>query len=469
MSTVPSAAPAALESQQTRLQKKPSRQDLTASGSDAPFSTWSRRRPRSRVNRHSRVGTEFTSAVSRPTRRSRVTEDPALCQDEQEKNEKRMRKRIFAVQELVESERQYSRTLQFMINVAIPLAQGYAPQPIGNVATREAYRPQGNTNPVGPPVLSNEDVNLVFGPGPYKLYQGSCHIINKLDAEILEKGFEKARVGKFLVFAVSRSQASLHCLSVPFSILQNVDEYLQVPFMEGEFGPYIARYRLANERWVALNALETPAMLQYKEAVKEQATVWSQAGHVVPELAATWSNISSLIAQSWYRWTKYALLVEAIIAHTRKEDPDYQSLEEARKMLKLANARINELGGKWTVVGALLSGKGIEGAVATRSNTEVKLTKPPLMARLFKRLEVDDPGLGLRDHLLRLKTLHNNTIDLVDNVRAWINAAAEGADSAILTTVRFADSTHGHRDTQWEEVFRAMVEDFEAAKSKLVS
>lgn len=240
--------------------------------------------------------------------------------------------------------------------------------------------------------------------------------------------------------------------------------------MEEEFCPYIARYRLANERWVALNALKTPEMLRYKEAVVEQAVAWSQAGYVVPELAATWSNIGGLIAQSWYRWTKYALLVEAIIAYTRKQDTDYQELGEARKMLKLANARINELGGKWTVIGALLSGKGIEGAVATRSNTGVKPIKTPLMARLFKKPErEDDPGIGLKDHLLCLKTLDSSTIDLIDNARAWINAAAEGADGAVLSAVRFADSIHGHRDGRWEEVCHTMAEDFEAAKSKFVS
>lgn len=222
MSTDPSSAAAVLESR-LRLQKMSSKQDLTASGDGALFSTFARRKPRSKANRHSRVGAEFTTTVSRPTCLSLVNEDPALYQEEQEKNEERMRKRTFAVQELVESERQYSRTLQFMINVAIPLAQGYAPQPIGEVATRKAYRPQGNTDPLGPPVLSKEDVNLVFGPGPYKLYRGSCHITNTLDEEILEKGFEKARVGKFLVFAVSRCRAGRHCLSPPLSLSQNID------------------------------------------------------------------------------------------------------------------------------------------------------------------------------------------------------------------------------------------------------
>ena len=204
MSTDPSSAATVLESP-PRLQKKPSKQDLTASGDGAPFSTFSRRSPRRRANRNSRVEVEFKSTVSRPTRLSRVTEDPVLYQEQEERNKKRMRKRAFAVQELVESERQYSRTVQFMINAAIPLAQGYAPQPIENVATREAYLPKGNTDPVGPPVLSELDVNLVFGPGPYKLYKGSCHITNTLDREILKNGFEKARVGKFLVFAVSRA------------------------------------------------------------------------------------------------------------------------------------------------------------------------------------------------------------------------------------------------------------------------
>ncbi|SRR5258706_379862 len=192
---------------------EPSGQEPSESGDNiAPM--LSRRTPRSRAKRRSRVGVEFTNTVSRPSCLSLVTEDPGLHQEEQEKNEKRMRNRIFAVRELVESERQYSRTLQFMINVAIPLAQGYAPQPIGDVATKEPYLPQGDIDPVVPPVLSGDDIKLVFGPGPYKLYQGSCHITDTLDREIIKKGFERARVGKFLVFAVSQSRASTHRLSL---------------------------------------------------------------------------------------------------------------------------------------------------------------------------------------------------------------------------------------------------------------
>lgn len=240
--------------------------------------------------------------------------------------------------------------------------------------------------------------------------------------------------------------------------------------MEKEFCPYIARYRLANERWMALDALKTPEMLRYKEAVAEQARAWSEAGYVVAGLATTWSNINGLIAQSWYRWTKYALLVEAIIAHTRTEDPDYQRLEKAKRMLKLANARINDLGGRWTVIGALLSGKGIEGAVATRSNTGVKLAKTPLMARLFKKRGIkNDPGQELEDHLRYLQTLDSDTIDLIDNTRAWVDAAAECMDSALLSVIHFADSVQGYRDRQWEEVVLAMTEDFEVARSKFVS
>lgn len=240
--------------------------------------------------------------------------------------------------------------------------------------------------------------------------------------------------------------------------------------MEREFCPYIARYRLASERWVALDNLKTPEMLRYKAAVAEQARAWSQAGYVIAELAATWSNIGGLIAQSWYRWTKYALLVDAIIAHTRKDDPDYQRLDEAKQMLKLANARINDLGGRWTVIGALLSGKGIEGAVATRSNTGVKLVKTPLMMRLFKKAEMkNDPGLELEAHLRCLQSLDRDTIDLIDNIRGWIDAAAECMDSALLSTIQFADSVNGDRDKRWEEVALVMTQDFEMARSKFAS
>ena len=212
MSTHPTAAASPSEPRPGN-ERKPSRQEPREIDDDvAPM--LSRRTPRSKAKRRSRVGFEFTSAVSRPSCLSLVTEDPGLHQVEQEKKEKRMRNRMFAVQELVESERQYSRTLQFMINVAIPLAQGYAPQPIGDVETKEPYLPQGNIDPVGPPVLSGDDINLVFGPGPYKLYQGSCHITDILSGEITKKGFERARVGKFLVFAVSQSRASRRCLSL---------------------------------------------------------------------------------------------------------------------------------------------------------------------------------------------------------------------------------------------------------------
>jgi hypothetical protein len=201
MSTATSAA-AASQSRPV-LNKEPSKRDVTANGDSVAVPTLSKRTPRSRAKRQSRVAVEFTNAVSRPSRLSRVTEDPALYEQEQEKNEKRMRKRAFAVQELVESERQYSRTVQFMINVAIPLAQGYPPQPIEDVVTRGAYLPQGKIDSTGLPVFSKEDVNLVFGSSAYKLYDGSCHITGILDKEIAKRGFEKARVGKFLVFAVS--------------------------------------------------------------------------------------------------------------------------------------------------------------------------------------------------------------------------------------------------------------------------
>lgn len=215
MSTHPSAVASPSEPRSGH-ERKHSRQELRECDDEvAPM--LSRRTPRSKAKRRSRVGVEFTSTVSRPSRLSLVTEDSGLHQEEQEKNEKRMRNRIFAVRELVESERQYSRTLQFMINVAIPLAQGHAPQPIGDVETKEPYRPQGNNiDPVGPSVLSGDDINLVFGPGPYKLYQGSCHITTILDREIIKKGFERARIGKFLVFAVSQSRASRHRLSLRF-------------------------------------------------------------------------------------------------------------------------------------------------------------------------------------------------------------------------------------------------------------
>ena len=240
--------------------------------------------------------------------------------------------------------------------------------------------------------------------------------------------------------------------------------------MEREFCPYIARYRLANERWVALDGVRTPEILQYKAAVAEQARAWSQAGYVVAELATTWSSIRGLIAQSWFRWMKYVLLVEAILAYTKKSDGDYQELEEAKKMFKLANGRINEQSGRWTVIGALLSGKGIEGAVAARSNSRTKLVKTPLMTRLFKKAEIkNDAGNQLEEHLCRLQKLDSDTVDLIDHARAWIDAAAECMDSAVLCTIRFADSVEGQREKRWEEVSGAMIQDLEAARSRFVS
>jgi len=224
MSTHSSAA-AGPSNPRPTLERNPSRQGLRVDGDDVAALTLSRRTPRSKAKWQSRVGVEFTDAVSRPSRLSIVTEDSVLHQERQEKEEKRIRNRTFAVKELVESERQYSRTLQFMINVAIPLAQGYAPQPIGDVATKEPYRPQGTMDPVGPSVLSGEDVNLVFGPGPYNLYEGSCHITTILDREITEKGFEKARVGKFLVFAVSQSRANRTCLPLRLQLLMYAGRY----------------------------------------------------------------------------------------------------------------------------------------------------------------------------------------------------------------------------------------------------
>jgi hypothetical protein len=230
---------------------------------------------------------------------------------------------------------------------------------------------------------------------------------------------------------------------------------VQIPFLEKDFFPYIARYRMANQRWVALNALDTPEMLRYKKNIAEQANAWSQAGYVPAGLAMTWSNIAGLIAQSWYRWTKYPLLVRAIIEHTKEGDPDYE--------------RINDLTGTWTVIGALLSGEGIEGAVAARSNTRVKLAKAPLMTRFLKKPGTRlDAHIELEGHRRRLQKLDSGAVDFINNVRAWIDAAAECMHSAISSNMQFADNIHGRREEQWENVSLAMVEGFGTARSKFV-
>ena len=236
--------------------------------------------------------------------------------------------------------------------------------------------------------------------------------------------------------------------------------------MEEVFCPYIARYSLARDRWAALNELETPEMIQYKRAVAEQAEAWNRAGYVVEGLVGTWSNIGSLIAQPTFRWGKYALLVDSIIKRTSKGNPDFHRLEEAQTMFRSANARINEACGRWSVIGALLSGKDIKGAVAARFNSGPTLMKTPLMTRLFKKPEVeDDPGLGLEDLLRDLKRLDARTVDLIDNARAWFDTVASCMDSAVLLAIKFADSIHGKRNQQWEEVCAAMKEDFEAVVS----
>lgn len=243
MSTHPSTA-AGLFEPQSGLNKNLSEQNPTSSGDGIVPSTLSRPVPRSRAKQQTRVGVEFTTTVSRPSRLSRAIEDPVLNQEVQKMDEEHVGERTPPLNELINTECQFSRTLQFIINVAIPLAQGYPPQPIADVATRVAYLPQekkdppqekkgspqgtkgspqgekdrasppapvlskdeGKKGPADPPapVLSKGDVNLVFGPAPYELYEGSRHITNKLRDEVLKNGYEKARVGKFLVFAVSQ-------------------------------------------------------------------------------------------------------------------------------------------------------------------------------------------------------------------------------------------------------------------------
>jgi len=96
------------------------------------------------------------------------------------------------------------------------------------------------------------------------------------------------------------------------------------------------------------------AMKQYLEDTKAISMAHSNA----------W-NISSLLIKPVQRFTKYPLLLAAIVDATFEEHPDYQSLLNAKSMMLDAVKKVNEDSRRRDIVRAVLEGKGIKGVVAT--------------------------------------------------------------------------------------------------------
>jgi ribosomal protein L12E/L44/L45/RPP1/RPP2 len=76
-------------------------------------------------------------------------------------------------------------------------------------------------------------------------------------------------------------------------------------------------------------------------------------------------NVSSLLIKPVQRFTKYPLLLAAIVDATSEEHPDYQGLISAKSLMLDAVKKVNEDSRRRDVVHAVLEGKGLKGVVAT--------------------------------------------------------------------------------------------------------
>ena len=120
------------------------------------------------------------------------------------------------------------------------------------------------------------------------------------------------------------------------------------------FCQFMVRHSSALSRFAQLEANATPAMKQYLEDTKNISMAHSNA----------W-NLSSLLIKPVQRFTKYPLLLIAIVDATSKEHPDYQSLLHAKSMMLDAVKKVNEDSRRRDVVRAVLEGKGLKGVVST--------------------------------------------------------------------------------------------------------
>lgn len=120
------------------------------------------------------------------------------------------------------------------------------------------------------------------------------------------------------------------------------------------FCQFMVRHSSALSRFAQLEANATPTMKQYLEDTKTISMAHSNA----------W-NLSSLLIKPVQRFTKYPLLLAAIVDATSEEHPDYQNLLSAKSMMLDAVKKVNEDSRRRDVVRAVLEGKGLKGVVAT--------------------------------------------------------------------------------------------------------
>lgn len=137
------------------------------------------------------------------------------------------------------------------------------------------------------------------------------------------------------------------------------------------FCQFMVRHASALSRFTLLEANATPAMKQYLEDTKAISMAHSNA----------W-NLSSLLIKPVQRFTKYPLLLAAIVDATSEEHPDYQSLLNAKSMMLDAVKKVNEDSRRRDVVRAVLEGKGLKGVVATVAPAAAALATTGSVSRI---------------------------------------------------------------------------------------
>jgi hypothetical protein len=133
----------------------------------------------------------------------------------------------------------------------------------------------------------------------------------------------------------------------------------------------MVRHASALSRFAQLEANATPAMKQYLEDTKLISMAHSNA----------W-NLSSLLIKPVQRFTKYPLLLAAIVDATSEDHPDYQSLLNAKCMMLDAVKKVNEDSRRRDVVRAVLEGKGLKGVVATVAPASAALATTGSVSRI---------------------------------------------------------------------------------------
>ena len=137
------------------------------------------------------------------------------------------------------------------------------------------------------------------------------------------------------------------------------------------FCQFMVRHASALSRFAHLEANASPAMKQYLEDTKAISMAHSNA----------W-NISSLLIKPVQRFTKYPLLLAAIVDATFEEHPDYQSLLNAKSLMLDAVKKVNEDSRRRDIVRAVLEGKGLKGVVATVAPAAAALATTGSVSRI---------------------------------------------------------------------------------------